>query len=212
MAIIGLDNLFYSKITETKAANGDINEVYSKPVRLAKAIKADLSVELAEAILYADDGASIVIKDFKSGKLALEVEDIGVVVAQVLTGAEVDENGVLVAATEDSGDYVAIGFRAMKADNRYRYFWLYRVKFAPMSDSLQTKGESITFQTPKIEGTVMRRNKVDARGKHPWKSEVTEGDPGVLTTTVKNWYQQVYEPAFTEQPDDPAEPEEEEDE
>ena len=44
MATIGLDKLYYSKITE--GANGD--ETYDTPVQLAKAIKADLSVELAE--------------------------------------------------------------------------------------------------------------------------------------------------------------------
>jgi len=194
MATLGLDKLFYAKITED--TNGD--EAYSTPVQLAKAIKADLSVELVEAILYSDDGASIVIKDFKSGKLALDVEDIGVIAAQDLTGAEVDDNGVLVSATEDAGGYVAIGFRAMKANNRFRYFWLYKVKFAPMSDSLQTKGDTITFQTPKIEGTVMRRNKADSRGKHPWKTEVTEGDPRVSGGTISGWYTAVYEPQFSE--------------
>ena len=34
-----------------------------------------------------------------------------------------------------------------------------------------TKGDSITFSTPTIEGTILRRNKVDAQGKHPWKAE-----------------------------------------
>ena len=54
MATIGLDKLYYAKITEDE--NG--NETYASPVQLAKAMTADLSVELAEATLYADDGAS----------------------------------------------------------------------------------------------------------------------------------------------------------
>ena len=41
----------------------------------------------------------------------------------------------------------------------------------------------------------MRRNKVDGKGKHPWKAEVTEGD--VLDADViTNWYKTVYEPYF----------------
>ena len=68
MATIGLDKLYYAKITE--AENGD--ETYDKPKQLAKAISAELSVELAEAILYADDGASEIVKNssparFRSG-------------------------------------------------------------------------------------------------------------------------------------------------
>ena len=54
MATIGLDRLYYAKITEGE--NGE--ETYATPTPLAKAISAELSVELAEAILYADDGAA----------------------------------------------------------------------------------------------------------------------------------------------------------
>jgi hypothetical protein len=91
---------------------------------------------------------------------------------------------------------VAIGFRAKKANGKYRYFWLYRVIFNIPATSLATKGDSITFSNPTIEGTVFRRNKLDGENKHPWKAEVTEGDPGVLATTISNWFSTVYEPDF----------------
>ena len=58
---------------------------------------------------------------------------------------------------------------------------------------------TITFSTPTIEGTVLRRNKVDVGGRHPWKAEVTEGDTGVSNDTVTNWYKEVYEPVITAQ-------------
>ena len=192
MATIGLDRLYYAKITENE--NGE--ETYDTPVPLAKAISAELSVELAEATLYADDGAAEVVKEFQSGTLTLGVADIGVDAAEVLTGATLDDNNVLISASEDGGAPVAIGFRAKKANGKYRYFWLYRVKFGIPATNLQTKGDSITFSTPTIEGTVMRRNKPDGQGKHPWKAEVSEDDPGVSPETITGWYTEVYEPVF----------------
>ena len=192
MATIGLDRLYYAKITENE--NGE--ETYNTPVPLAKAITAELSVELAEATLYADDGAAEVVKEFQSGTLTLGVADIGVDAAEVLTGATLDDNKVLISASEDGGAPVAIGFRAKKANGKYRYFWLYRVKFGIPATNLQTKGDSITFSTPTIEGTVMRRNKPDGQGKHPWKAEVSEDDPGVSPETITGWYTEVYEPVF----------------
>lgn len=192
MATIGLDRLYYAKITENE--NGE--ETYDTPVPLAKAITAELSVELAEATLYADDGAAEVVKEFQSGTLTLGVADIGVDAAEVLTGAALDDNKVLISASEDGGAPVAIGFRAKKANGKYRYFWLYRVKFGIPATNLQTKGDSITFSTPTIEGTVMRRNKPDGQGKHPWKAEVSEDDPGVSPETITGWYTEVYEPVF----------------
>ncbi len=201
MATIGLDQLYYAKITEGE----DGSEIYDQPKLLAKAIKADLSVELSEAVLYADDGAAEIVKEFKSGTLSLGVDDIGRTAAEELTGAASDDNGVLISSGEDIGAPVAVGFRAQKANGLFRYFWLYRVKFGVPATNLQTKGDSVTFSTPTIEGTVMRRNKSDGQGKHPWKAEVTEGDAGVSPVVISSWYTQVYEPSFAgETPADPS--------
>lgn len=196
MATIGLDKLFYAEITE----DSDGNETYGVPASLAKAISADLSVELAEATLYADDGASEIVKEFKSGTLSLGVDDIGNDAASVLTGATIDSNNVVISTSEDGGKPVAIGFRAKKSNGKYRYFWLYRVKFGIPSTSLATKGDSITFSTPTIEGTVLRRNKADGNGKHPWKAEATEGEKNVPDSVITGWYKSVYEPTFTAKP------------
>ena len=126
MATIGLDKLYYSKITEDK----DGNETYATPVQLAKAMTADLSVELAEATLYADDGAAEIVKEFKSGTLSLGVDDLGGSVASDLTGAVIDNNGVVVSTAEDGGAPVAVGFRAKKSN------WLQRVTVSPLTHPL----------------------------------------------------------------------------
>lgn len=192
MATIGLDQLYYAKITEDESGI----ESYASPTKLAKAISADLSVEMAEATLYADDGAAEIAKEFKSGTLSLGVDDIGSQVASDLTGSTIDNSGVVIAASEDGGDPVAVGFRAKKANGKYKYFWLYRVKFGIPATALATKGDSITFSTPKIEGTILRRNKPDGKGKHPWKAEITEDETGVSASVITNWYKEVYEPNY----------------
>ena len=135
MATIGLDRLYYAKITEIDAGE----ETYGTPEQLAKAISADLSVELAEATLYADDGASEIVKEFKSGTLSLGIDDIGSTAASDLTGATIDKNKVLISASEDGGDPVAVGFRAKKSNGKYKYYWLYRVKFNIPATNLATK-------------------------------------------------------------------------
>lgn len=192
MATIGFDQLYYAKITEDESGI----ESYASPTKLAKAISADLSVEMAEATLYADDGAAEIAKEFKSGTLSLGVDDIGSQVASDLTGSTIDNSGVVIAASEDGGDPVAVGFRAKKANGKYKYFWLYRVKFGIPATALATKGDSISFSTPKIEGTILRRNKPDGKGKHPWKAEITEDETGVSASVITNWYKEVYEPNY----------------
>lgn len=191
MATIGLDKLHLAEITEDEQGN----ETYGTPTVFAKAISADLSIELNEATLYADDGQSEVVKEFKGGTISLGVDDIGHQIAAKLIGATLDKNGVLVSGSEDKAKPVAIGFRAKKSNGKYKYYWLYRVLFGVPATNLATKGDSISFSTPTIEGTIMRRNKVDSKGIHPWKAEVTENDTN--KSVVDDWYNSVYEPTYT---------------
>lgn len=192
MSVIGLDKLYYAVITEDK----DGNETYAAPVKLAKAITVELSIELAEGTLYADNSAAEVIKEFKNATLKLGIDDIGIKAAEVLTGAKIDDNKVLISTSDDEAKAVAIAFRAKKSNGKFRYFWLYRVKFGIPENNLTTKGDNIEFATPTIEGTVTRRNKEDSKGNHPWKAEVNEDDEGVPSDIIGNWYREVYEPIY----------------
>ena len=192
MATIGLDKLYYSEITED--ANG--NETYGTPAILAKALSASLSIELAEATLYADDGVAEVVKEFKNGTLSIGINDLTPAVAEKLVGGTVDENGVLISASEDGGNPVAVGFRAKRSNGKYTYFWLYRVKFGVPGIELTTKGDSVSFATPTIEGTILQRNKVDDADHHPWKAEITEDGTAAVKAIIDAWYTSVYEPDY----------------
>ena len=80
MATIGLDKLYYAEVT----IGEDGYESYGTPTKLAEAMTAEMSVEVASATLYADDKASEVLKEFTSGTLTLGVKDIGKEVASIL--------------------------------------------------------------------------------------------------------------------------------
>ena len=148
MATIGLRDLYRAPITVEESGE----EKYGTPVRMAKAISAEMSVEVAEAILYADDGADEVVKEFVSGELTLNVNDLMPADLAAILGQTQDDDQVVYAGENDDPPYMAIGFRAKKANGMYKYIWLYKVKFAIPSESYQTKGDSIEFTTPEITG------------------------------------------------------------
>lgn len=153
MATIGLRDLYRAPITIAE----DGKETYGTPIRMAKAISAELSVEVAEAILYADDGADEVVKEFVSGELTLNVNDLLPADSAALLGQTQDDDNVVYAGENDDPPYFAIGFRAKKANGQYKYLWLYKVKFAIPSENYQTKGDSIEFTTPEIVGQFIKR-------------------------------------------------------
>ncbi|MFR2173090.1 MAG: major tail protein [Clostridium fessum] len=154
MATIGLRDLYRAPITiGTSGA-----EEYGTPVRMAKAISAELSVEVAEAILYADDGADEVVKEVVSGEITLNVNDLLPADLAALLGQKQDTDKVVYGSDSDEAPYTAIGFRAKKAGGTYKYIWLYKVKFAIPDENYTTKGDSIEFTTPEIVGQFIKRS------------------------------------------------------
>ena len=192
MATIGLRDLFYAPITED--AQG--NETYGTPVRMAKAIQAQMSTQIAEAKLFADDAVDEAVKEFVSGTLTLNINDLAPGTQAILLGQEQDADGVLFAHGDDEPPYVAVGFRATKTGGRWKYVWLYKVKFGIPDENYQTKGENIAFQTPSIVGTYMKRN--DGQ----WKADYV-GTP--TDDAARVWFEAVREKAPTT-PTDPTDP------
>ena len=184
MATIGLRDLYRAPITTSEAGV----ETYGAPVRMAKAISAELSVEVAEAVLYADDGADEVVKEFVSGEITLNVNDLLPADLADLLGQEQDDDNVVYGAENDEAPYFAIGFRAKKAGGTYKYIWLYKVKFAIPDENYTTKGDSIEFTTPEIVGQFIKRP------DGLWKAEHV-AEP--TNTAAASWFTEVREPKNT---------------
>ena len=176
MATIGLRDLYRAPIT----IGDDGAEEYGTPVKMAKAISAELSVEVAEAILYAADE---VVKEFVSGELTLNVNDLLPADLAALLGQKQDDDKVVYGADTDEPPYFAIGFRAKKAGGTYKYIWLYKVKFAIPSENYTTKGDSIEFTTPEIVGQFIKRS--DGLWKAEHVALPTESVAAAWFTTVR---------------------------
>lgn len=178
---IGLKDLVYAPITVKE--DGTLE--YGAVKKLAEVMSADLSVETAEGTLYADDAVSESVKEFVKGTLKLGIKDLAPQDTATLLGQEVDGDDVIYGGENDEPPYVAVGFRAKKTGGKYRYIWLYKVKFKIPNEAFKTKGESIEFNTPEIEGEFYKRQ--DGR----WKADYV----GLETSEVaKTFLQTVREP------------------
>lgn len=181
MATIGLRDLYRAPIT----VGQDGSETYGTPVRMAKAISVELAVEVAEAILYADDGADEIVKEFVSGEITLNVNDLLPADLAALLGQTQDDDNVVYAGEADEAPYFAIGFRAKKAGGQYKYIWLYKVKFAIPDETYNTKGDSVEFSTPEIVGQFIKRP------DGLWKAEHVAAPDNAVAV---DWFKNVREP------------------
>lgn len=127
--------------------------------RMAKAIQADLSIQLNEAKVYADDAVAESDKSFRDGTVTLGVDDLTNDIQTDCLGHSIDAvSGELKANGNDNNPYVGTGFVCIsKKDGtqKFRSVWLPKVQYSEPSETNQTKGESTSFSTPTLTGTIM---------------------------------------------------------
>lgn len=152
MAKIGLSNLIYANLTE--ADNGTPS--YDGAKTLGKAVSANVSITNNSATLYADDVLAESDTSFQTGTITCGVdEDADATFAPLLGHSNTE--GVVVKNATDTAPWVGVGRIITKMVSGVYYYKaevLYKVKFSEPSQDDSTKGESIEFRTPEIEGTI----------------------------------------------------------
>lgn len=153
MAQIGLTNLWYGLLTEAE----DGTPSYGGAKSFGKAVSAKVDVSTNDATLYADDSLAESDNSFQSAKVTLGVADDDMTIfAEILGHKVADSGGEMVRSAEDAAPWVGLGRVVTKmVGGKYVYKgeFLYKVKFSEPSQEDSTKGESVDFSTPEIEGT-----------------------------------------------------------
>lgn len=153
MAQIGLTNLWYGILTEAE----DGTPAYGGAKSFGKAVSAKVDVSANDATLYADDALVEADTSFQSASVTLGVADDDMTVFAEILGHKVAESGgEMVRSAEDAAPWVGLGRVVTKVVNGKHVFkgeFLYKVKFSEPSQEDETKGDSVDFTTPEIEGT-----------------------------------------------------------
>lgn len=154
MAQYGLTNLWYGILTE----GVDGTPSYGGAKSFGKAISAKVEPSTNSASLYADDMLAESDNSFQSAKVTLGVADDDMTVFSEILGHKIAESGgEMICSADDAAPWVGLGRVVTKMVNNNRYYkgeFLYKVKFSEPSQENETKGESVDFKTPEIEGTV----------------------------------------------------------
>ena len=152
MALIGLNHFFYSHLTEAD----DGTPSYDGAKTLGKAVSCNVSITNNSAALYADDALAESDTSFQNGTVTLGVDDDREVTFADLLGHTVSD-GEVVYNSNDTAPWVSVARIIVKLVENvkiYKVEVLRKVKFSDPSSSNQTKGESVEFTTPEIEGTI----------------------------------------------------------
>lgn len=136
---------------------------------VGKAIQADVTINISDVKLRAEDTVAESDKSFIDGSITIGVDDLSDVMQVEFLGHTLATEEIT-AKSSDQSPYVGIGFYATKVVGgvrSFRAFWFPKVQFGEPSDTNATKGDTISFNTPTIVGTIIE----DSNGI--WKKEQT---------------------------------------
>ena len=151
MARIGLNNFRYGILD-------DETEKYNGALTLGKAIDCKVSLDLNSAELYADDTLAESDYSVKKGTVTITFDEDDDETIATLTGHEISD-GEIIRKDTDTPPYIGFGRIITKVVNgnySYKVEFLNKVKFKDAMPDEKTKGESIEYTTPSLEGSVMK--------------------------------------------------------
>ena len=176
MPQFGLRGAMVAQYTNT---NGAVT--YGAPIGAGCAITVNLELTFAEARLYACDSLAEYLREVTGGNITFgaklfpqaaqllmfgsktKTRSVTYTPAGSSTSTTVSVTSVATAANDDPS---YVGFACYAPDmvdgvRKYTAFFVPKVKFSTPSTVLQTKGETITFQTPQTVGAFLQSDASD---------------------------------------------------
>lgn len=181
MATIGLDNLVYTVMKDEKL------ETYDTVKQVPEIKMAKISPKSEIVKDYADDQQVTAIQCLTGIEFTVENTDIDSAVLADWHGHTVDAKGVLIKKSSDKAPYIALGFRSLKADGKYRYKWLYKCVASLGDEELKTKGEK-----PELQSKTTTFSCIPRKRDKQWQSSVDDGESGLATEVIANWFKAPY--------------------
>lgn len=143
--------------------------IYGKGFVIGKAISFTGTPNKNDVTLYADDGMAESDKTQRDWGVSLNTDDIDLKTQAELLGHDYEEPSGgedesdpgykperIIIGTDDIAPYYGSGFYKRRRKNGVTSFtaiWLYKTQYSEPTENAETKGDTINFQTPTIEGS-----------------------------------------------------------
>lgn len=182
MAQIGLKNIYYAVMTK----DNETGVTYETPKKLGNAITVDVNVNSSTAKLFGDDMAVSADVSILDSTVTIETTNIPLADRAILLGHTVNSlTGIVTAKGSDAPPNVALLFESDSHDGHTLYYKWLKGKFAPTQETINTRGENLEYQTPRLEGTFVARQYDGAY------EMIADSENSLSASLISAWYENV---------------------
>lgn len=188
---IGLDDLYYAEVTQDDAAG----YVADTPAYLAPVAELGAEPAVNSETQYADDGPYDTITAEGETVLNMVVTGVPLEVAADLTGNVFDSTTGRFYDYGGTPPYMALGFKSMKSNGSYRYYWYLKGRFSAPPDAFATKTDTPDPKTTNLIYTAVRTIYEHDLGSFNAATKRVVGDEDTLNFSPTGWFTQVQVPS-----------------
>jgi phi13 family phage major tail protein len=149
---VGVDNVYYAPVTQDDAA------LYAAdtPAYLAPIMNISMEPAAGAKVQYADNQPFDAMVAEGETKITCEITGMDSEALATILGMTYDVASARVFDNGGVPPYVALGFRAMKADGSYRYYWFLKGRFMKPKEEIATKADTPDIKTVKLEFAALK--------------------------------------------------------
>lgn len=181
----GVLDVYYAKMTAEDTAT--TAPTYGTPAILGKSISVQITPRYIEGSLYASNVRVRNEHRLDGYDVSINLDQVANGPRRDVLGRTADAKGVEVLTGDTKAPYVAIGFARTKDNGSKELWWIYKGKFTEATAEAATRGDSIEYQTPTLEGSFDRRMNDNALAAI-LDTESEDAD----ATTISGWFSAVY--------------------
>lgn len=167
IALIGLEKLYYSKITK----DDNTGLTFGTPIYLAGVKEIKISPKVSTEKLYAENKLWEQATSLDDIEVSVNLADLTNAQLADLLGHKIATEGGIIANADDIAPYVALLYKANKSNGKARYGILYKGKLELPEDSAKGAEGKVDFQTPEIKATFQ-----PLQNNGMWKYQVDSDD------------------------------------
>lgn len=192
-SVVGVDMVYFAEVTQDDAAG----YAAGTPEWLAPVAELTAEPSTNTETQYADNQAYDVMSSTGPTALNMAVTDLPPEIQAKITGSKFDATTGRVYENEGVPAYYALGFRTLKSNGKYRYYWYPKCQFSVPKDEATTKKDTPEFKSKALVVTALK-----TVYKFTVASGVTDGvkrvwgDEDTDAFSATNWFTQVQTPAI----------------
>lgn len=192
-SLMGVDSVYIALVTVDTAAA----YTAGTPEILAPVIDLSMRPVVSQETQYADNQPYDVFYSQAETDIEITLTELPSEMLALLSGSVFNAASGRIFDNTGVPPYVALGFRALKSNGSYKYYWYQKVQFNPPEEGAATKAASATPRTLKLTGKAIKTVYKWNLGTVTDSIVRLKGDADTDNFSATSWFSQVQVPSVS---------------